>query len=225
MHQSLQTDGRSVADHLTLDCQLFQAVEDGSSRHAFRIWEAPRPAVVLGRSNDTAAHVVEDACRADSVPVVRRFSGGGSVVLGPGCLNYAVALSLVSHPLLRDVRRSFDVILDWIAGALDLPGLTRAGTDLTLRNRKIAGSAQRRGRTALLHHGTLLYAFDAAVAERYLRHPPRQPSYREGRSHGDFLSNLPLPREVVLDRLENALSTIESAGAAGCVPAEVGIRS
>ena len=77
--------------------------------------------------------MILDACRDDGVPVLRRFSGGGAVVLGPGCLNYAVALSLVSRPELADVAASFQFILGRIVAALDVPGLSIAGeTDLAL---------------------------------------------------------------------------------------------
>jgi len=70
-----------------------------------------------------------------------------------------------------------------------------------LNGRKVSGSAQRRGRRALLHHGTLLYDFDPALAVRYLKEPSRQPAYRARRSHGEFLGNLPLTGEEVRARL------------------------
>jgi lipoate---protein ligase len=149
--------------------------------------------------------VSEDACRADGIPVLARDSGGGTVVLGAGCLNYALAVSLVSRPALVDVTASFRIVLETIASALGVPGLVRCGTDLALDGRKVGGSAQRRGRRALLHHGTLLFAFDAALATRYLREPDRQPAYRQRRCHEAFLTNLPLAETELRTRLECAL--------------------
>ena len=61
--------------------------------------------------------------------------------------------------------------------------------------RKVSGNAQRRGRRALLHHGTLLYDFDPGLAARYLKEPIRRPAYRSGRCHADFIGNLPLSAE------------------------------
>src|SRR5262249_36514773 len=79
----------------------------------------------------------------------------------------------------------------------------RAGiSDLALGGRKFSGNAQQRKRGHLLHHGTLLYAFDVGRIARYLRLPPRQPEYRAGRSHRDFLRNLTLPREELKCRLQ-----------------------
>ena len=129
------------------------------------------------------------------------------MILGAGCLNYALALSLVSRPDLADVAMSFRVILDAIATALGVPGLVRNGTDLSLGGRKVGGSAQRRGRRALLHHGTLLHSFDARLAARYLREPDRQPAWRQGRCHADFLGNLPLDETELRTRLERALAS------------------
>ena len=64
-------------------------------------------------------------------------------------------------------------------------------SDLALNDRKFSGNAQQRKRTHLLHHGTLLYAFATEPLARYLKPPPRQPAYRAGRSHADFVTNLP----------------------------------
>lgn len=182
-----------VRENVALDAALFEALDAGVRDEALRVWEAPRPAVVVGRFGSVEREVIEPACRTDQVPVVRRISGGGAVVIGPGCLNYSLILSLDDRPELREVARSYDLVLGWVAEALGVPGLRRAGaSDLALHDRKIGGSAQRRGRRALLHHGTVLYAFDAAAMERYLKPPPRQPAYRAHRPHAAFVTNAPI---------------------------------
>ena len=102
-------------------------------------------------------------------------------------------------------RASFQFILGRIAAALDIPGLSVAGeTDLALGLRKVSGNAQRRGRRALLHHGTLLYGFDPGLVSRYLKEPVRQPAYRAARRHAEFLGVLPLSAEAIRTRLEGA---------------------
>lgn len=184
--------------NIALDATLFSAVERGEGDETLRFWEAPRPAVIVGWFGDVAAEVEEHACRADGIPVIRRISGGGAVIVGAGCLNYSLVLSLDARPELRDVGRSYTVVLGWVAEALATPGLIMAGaSDLALCDRKVAGSAQRRGRRALLHHGSVLYAFEVPVMERYLKHPPRQPAYRAERRHSAFVTNAPIePRRV-----------------------------
>lgn len=194
----------SAREQLSKDYALFHATEEGCGGETLRFWEAITPVVVLGRSSRVSDDVHEDACAADGVPIIRRFTGGGTVVLGPGSLTYALVLSLVSRPELADVRASFAFILERIAAALRPLDLEIAYADLTLGGCKVGGHAQRRGRFTLFHHGTLLYAFDASLAGRYLRMPTRQPAYRAGRSHREFLANLPLSVETIRARLRQA---------------------
>ena len=143
-----------VEDNLALDSACFQSLENGAGADALHIWESPVPVVVLGRSN-SVTEVASEACAADGVAILRRDSGGGAVLLGPGCLCYSVLLSLDRHPTLRDVRLSYKLILGVLIDALAVPGLTIRGiSDLAIGERKVSGNSQRRSSRALLHHGT-----------------------------------------------------------------------
>jgi lipoate-protein ligase A len=64
-------------------------------------------------------------------------------------------------------------------------------SDLTIRDHKFSGNSLRCKRDHLLYHGTILYGFPLENVARYLRTPPREPEYRAGRSHAEFLSNVP----------------------------------
>jgi lipoate-protein ligase A len=181
---------------------LFEAAERDGTGAIFLLWEVRRPVVVLGHTG-TVEEVFEPACALDDVPILRRRTGGGSVVLGPGCLNYGLIISLVSHPALRDVSASYRFILQRIVQAVGVPGLTIEGSaDLVFRGRKVSGNAQRRGQRTLIHHGTLLYDFDAGLAAKYLREPVRHPEYRARRTHAEFLGNLPVSAPDLRTRLE-----------------------
>jgi lipoate-protein ligase A len=182
----------SVTEGLTRERELHELAEREHGEFLW-IWEAPVYAVVLGRSCNEALDVDEDACRTARMPIVRRESGGGTVLLGPGCLNYTLILSCERRPQLRDVTASYGMILDSIVAALAIG--RREGTDLTLESRKFGGSAQRRSRSSVLHHGTILYDFDMDAASKFLREPKRQPPHRQGRSHSEFLTNVPLPSD------------------------------
>src|SRR5437867_9133091 len=198
MHQYGKEEDLTPEVHLEREWQLFQRIESGTTGHLYRTWETAQPVVVVGRSLSIADHVNQEACRKDSVPILRRFSGGGAVVLGPGCLNYALGFSFVSCPGLIDVAASYRTILGRLAETLSVAGLAiGGGTDLVLNGRKVSGNAQRRGRRALIHHGTLLYAFDAGLDARYLKEPRRQPAYRASRGHLEFIGNLPLSRNLL----------------------------
>jgi lipoate-protein ligase A len=210
MHQNRrETRGRAPSlgpeAELQRDWAWFEALEAALMPPRCRSWETAQPAVVIGRHGVLENEIICDNCRADRVEISRRFSGGGAVVLASGCLNYTVGLSLTSRPELADVERSFQFVLGTIVEALGLPGLSIAGaSDLVMNGRKVSGNAQRRGRVALLHHGTLLYRFDGSLAAKYLKEPVRRPAYRGGRRHAEFLGNIPLPLESLEARLQKA---------------------
>ena len=168
------------------------------------IWESAWPAVVLPRHGDPDTWVRVQACAARKVPLLHRESGGGAVVVGPGCLNIALVLSLDGRPWLADVELSYEWLLGRLAGVLAVGGIAIRSTDLAIHDRKFAGHAQRRRRSALLHHGVLLYdsaGFDLDLVDALLREPPRRPTWRGNRTHREFLTSAPLARDAIVRRL------------------------
>jgi lipoate-protein ligase A len=197
----------TMGENLALDEALLLEAENDAGGEILRVWEWPPLAVVLGAGCWLAQDVDETACLADGVPILRRTSGGGTVLLGSGCLLYSLILSYERSPALRDISTSYGYILNRVRAALDgvLPAIELAGTsDLAAEGRKFSGNAQQRKRDYLLHHGTLLYAFDRDLVNRYLRLPERQPEYRNQRDHAAFLMNLSVPARELIRRLRDA---------------------
>jgi lipoate---protein ligase len=216
LHLTLPTP----AENLALDEALLEwAEEECPDREFLRLWESPQPMVVVGRSSRVQTEVNEPACRQKRIPILRRSSGGAAIVAGAGCLMYAVVLNHQSRPELRDIGRAHAYVLDRIAASFgrltaQVGVIARAGTsDLVFCDRapstprKFSGNSLRVKRTHLLYHGTLLYAFDLALIESYLRLPPRQPNYRNARTHRDFLTNVPATRQQLMDAIETAWPT------------------
>ena len=193
--------------NLALDEALLQEAEDHDLPAAVRLWELPSHAVVLGASGRTSEDVNQDHCQIDAVPLGRRSSGGGTVVIGPGALNVAVVLPLSTAPGLQAVDIAQRFVLSRLAeGLRDLHHLdvkVLGSGDLVLDNRKFAGSAQRRLKKFFLVHSSLLYNFNLPLITRYTHLPRRQPSYREGRDHDSFVTNLPLPRHSLVHTIRH----------------------
>jgi lipoate-protein ligase A len=171
---------------------LAEAADDG--RETLRLWEFPRPVVVVGRSSRVAAEVRVEACRQLGVPILRRTSGGAAIVAGPGCLMYSLVLGYRFRPALRAVGAAHQSVLGTLAAALAplTPGIRCRGiSDLAIGETKVSGNSVRARRGHLLYHGTLLYDFQLELIERLLAMPPRQPGYRQGRPHEGFVGNLP----------------------------------
>jgi lipoate---protein ligase len=192
-------------ENLALDEALLdEAEEGGAPRETLRLWEPAAPLVVLGRSSRVEVEVREATCRERRVSILRRTSGGAAIVTGPGCLMYAVVLSLQLRPALRDIDLAHRSVLAAIVAGLGSRGIAaeRRGTsDLTLGDRKFSGNSLRVRREHLLYHGTLLYNFPLELITDCLGTPPRQPTYRAGRPHEAFVANLPL----TADELRRAL--------------------
>jgi lipoate-protein ligase A len=197
----------SLEQNLALDEALLLEAEAGTGSEILRFWEWERPAVVLGAASRFAAEVFEPACLADGVQIARRASGGGTVLLGPGCLCYSLVLPYRRSRNLEGVRNSYRYILGTVGEALVAlaPDVQMAGiSDLAAAGRKFSGNSQARKRAHLLHHGTLLYAFDADCAARYLPMPARRPDYRGNRTHSAFLTNVPVTAEILKNRIRSA---------------------
>nr|WP_303652726.1 lipoate--protein ligase family protein [Paludisphaera mucosa] len=174
-----------------------------------RLWEQADFAVVLGSSRRLADEVDIGRCREDGVAVARRTSGGGTVLIGPGALNATVVLPMDYAPELVTVDGAQAYVLGRVADALRERGPAvevRGSGDLTVAGRKFSGSAQRRLRRRLMVHATILYDFPIARIARYLRIPGRQPDYRGGRTHEDFLMNLALGRRILIESIRSAWS-------------------
>ena len=198
------------AANLALDESLLLDAETAGGGEVLRCWEWPTPVVVLGSGCKLADDVNENVCVADGVPILRRSSGGGTVLWNRGCLLYTLILSCERAPELTQIGSSYRYILGRVAAALGLDEVRQEGiSDLAIGDRKFSGNAQQRKRSFLLHHGTLLYDFDRSLVARYLRPPPRQPDYRGQRPHEDFLCNVPLTAEAMKRQLRGVWEAAE----------------
>jgi lipoate-protein ligase A len=66
----------------------------------------------------------------------------------------------------------------------------RGVSDLCNGDRKLAGSSLRLWAGRVLYQVSVLVDVDVSLIERYLALPSRQPDYRAGRSHRDFVVTL-----------------------------------
>lgn len=203
------------AENLACDEALLDLAESGQIGELLRVWEPQTYFVVVGYSNQVSREVNLAACNARAIPVYRRCSGGGAVVLGPGCLNYTLILQLNAR-MLRTVTDTNRFVMERNCAAIsallremnpqDAP-LTvgvRGATDLVVGDKKFSGNAQRRRKQYALFHGTFLLNFDIGLVEELLFMPSRQPFYRQNRAHVEFMTNLNLPSETVKGALRTA---------------------
>ncbi|MCE9597256.1 MAG: lipoate--protein ligase family protein [Spirochaetia bacterium] len=186
-----------------------------------RLWMGA-PAICLGRTDDVhknaPVQLMEDEPTAhksiwkNRISLMRRASGGGTVLHGPGNWNYSIFLSLEQFPEVYPVKQSYELFLGMVTRALsDQVAVRSAGqSDLVVKTavgtKKISGNSQFRKHGICAHHGTLLA--DPGLIEsisNLLPHPPKEPDYRSHRKHSDFLGSL--PSDFSIDRFFGALVT------------------
>lgn len=200
----------SPAENLACDEALLDWAESGAGHETLRFWESPVYFVVVGYANKVVTEVNVPVCEARKIPVLRRCSGGGTVVQGPGCLNYSLVLPITGNGPLHSIAVANQFIMRRnraaIESVLNKPVAIRGHTDLATGELKFSGNSQRRRQHFLLFHGTLLLNFDLALIGDLLRMPSKQPHYRENREHGNFLTNLNLAAEEMKTAVKKAWS-------------------
>ncbi|OGQ75072.1 MAG: hypothetical protein A3G94_05170 [Deltaproteobacteria bacterium RIFCSPLOWO2_12_FULL_60_16] len=184
-----------------------------SSDEILRFWQPPDYFVVLGHSSKIDSDIDVPSCQANRIPIFRRCSGGGTVLQGPGCLDYSLILRIDHRGPLQGISQTNSFVLESLKRALEPligPGVEIQGqSDLAFGTRKFSGNAQYRKRRFLLFHGTFLLDFDIPLMDRLLAIPSKQPPYRQNRSHGDFVTNLHLPPGRVKEALKQAWGAAE----------------
>lgn len=147
------------------------------------IHEVARPALVLGSTQDDSV-VDRDACRAAGVEVVRRRSGGGSVLLVPGEVVWVdLILPAGASGWSDDVHRPMVWFGKGLAAAFESLGVTTAvhggamrstpwsrlvcfdglgAGELTVDGAKLVGISQRRTRAAARLQACWYTRYDAS---------------------------------------------------------------
>ena len=188
-------------ENLACDEALLDLCEAGDSDELLRLWALPRHCVVLGYANRAATEVNLSLCRELNIPVLRRCTGGGTVLQGPGVVNYSLIVRTDESGPFHSIAATNRFILerhrDTLAKLVQATVEWRGQTDLAIGGLKCAGNAQRRRRRFLLFHGSFLLRLDIGLLGNILPQPSQQPDYRLNRSHSDFLVNLNLPDHLL----------------------------
>lgn len=175
---------------MSIDIPILKYVLDGGSS-AFCVWEPKFSLVVIGRGGSEDLEVKTDNCLKDGVPVFRRKTGGGTVVLMPGVLVFSLAKRVGKDLVIREYAEQVNnQVMKFLSGRGIKDLSVRGISDICVGNKKIMGSGMFRRKKILFFQGSILVDPDISLMDRYLKTPPKQPDYRENRGHADFTSTL-----------------------------------
>ncbi|MES2344425.1 MAG: lipoate--protein ligase family protein [Chlamydiota bacterium] len=177
------------------DCPIFEQLQMeeallcSDDRNFCIINEGSSPAIVMGISGKPELLIHKETLDANPIPVIKRFSGGGTVIVDENTLFVTFVFAKSSHsfaaypePIMRWTE---EIYKDVFA----LPEFALRENDYVIGERKCGGNAQYIKKQRWLHHTSFLFNFDPHRMD-YLLHPPKTPNYRAGRKHSDFLCTL-----------------------------------
>ena len=200
----------------TVDVRRNLAIEEAifwsNQSVTVRLWENQR-SVIIGRGQYAQFETDLDYCMANKIPVVRRFTGGGTVYNGPGDVNWSFFVtSAVESGMVRferGVREIFRMASAVVVAALKRLGiiawLDEPNRILTAEG-KVSGMAAFLTRDRLLCHGTLL--LNADLVEAQLLTKPRElpVESRYVRSRPAGMANLGVEADAFAKALGEVLS-------------------
>lgn len=189
--------------------QLEEALLRADEGNWCLINEGSSKAIVMGISGQSEQLVNKNILQKKPIPVIRRFSGGGTVVVDKD----THFVTFIANSEQLQVPPCPQKILQWTEN-LYKPlfkglGFQVRENDYVLGDQKFGGNAQYMRKNRWLHHTSLLWDFQDESMD-YLTIPPRMPQYRQKRAHLDFLcrlsDHLPDPSLINL-HIKNTLKT------------------
>lgn len=187
--------------------QLEEALLRSDDRNWCIINSDADPSIVMGISGKVELLLNQPLIREYPIPIIRRFSGGGTVVIDPN----TVFVTWIFNTNDLGVPCCPQKILEWtgnVYGPL-FGQFTIRENDYVFGGKKFGGNAQYLCKNRWLHHTSFLWDYDPKRMQ-YLLFPPKTPSYRKNRCHEEFLCTLKerMPcRKQFIQHLLRACST------------------
>ena len=160
----------------------------------FRVFEPRDTRIVIGRNQDPTREIHVAAANKAGVPIHRRVTGGGTVILAPGTIVVAIRL--------RQEQVGVDCYFANINKAL-IAGLQRCAVtdaacfghgdlaiDVDGQIKKVLGASLRQSQGAVYYLGVFMVTDQLPAMEQLLPMPSKQPDYRGDRSHAAFCTHL-----------------------------------
>lgn len=175
-----------VSEYNLPDIQLMN-----ESTNKFLLWIPSKSYIVLGASNNAKDAVIEEPTLRDNITVLKRRTGGQTVMLTPNNLIISAVITDESVMKPKDVFNRFNEhIIGAIAKNHTVEFSTRGISDIAMGEKKIMGSSMYRGKGKLFYHAVLNFSEPSTTFQKYLKHPSNEPDYRKGRMHHEFVTSL-----------------------------------
>ena len=169
--------------------QLEEALLRTESRNFCIVNHGSPRAIVMGISGQTESLLDQEKVQKDQIPVIRRFSGGGTVIVDEETLFITFIFSKDAIEVTPFPESIFRWSEDLYVKAWGIPGFALRENDYVIQDKKCGGNAQYIKKDRWLHHTSFLWNYRKENM-KYLLLPAKRPKYREDRDHHEFLCSL-----------------------------------
>jgi lipoate-protein ligase A len=150
----IKSESNDAFFNLALEEYLINNYDD-----EFFIIAVNEPSIVIGVNQNTMDEINALYVKQNSVKVVRRLSGGGTVFQDQGNLNF----SFIFHDKgeeITDFSRVTSIIVDFLKEKLNISSEFKGRNDILITDKKFSGHARLKINNKILHHGTLLFSLN-----------------------------------------------------------------
>ncbi len=172
--------------------------------------------VVLGCSNKVNISVNEDNIIKDNIPLFKRPTGGEAIYLSSNSLIISIVKGFGKRPSPKQFFKMYTNLIIKALNSLGIKGLSWEGTsDICINKKKILGSGIYISKNCIFYHAVLNLNESPEIIAKYLKHPPREPHYRQHRSHRDFITSIAkegysFSYRDIINQLELNLNTLNA---------------
>jgi lipoate-protein ligase A len=125
------------------------------------------PSVIIGKHQVAHMEVNTKFVAENSIPVIRRISGGGTVFHDQGNLNFTFIRRCETGKQV-DFRKYTRPVIDFLV-SLGIQARFEGKSDIKIAGFKISGNAEHVHRNRVLHHGTLLFSSSLEMLKNSIR--------------------------------------------------------
>lgn len=179
----IRNDGVSDGFGLAADETLAQRVGEGKSLPTLRLYTYSSHCALVGRFQNVENELHVDYCRSAGIPVNRRPTGGGAIIMGQDQLGIALMIPGRGEDSYRLARELMARFSEGITNAFKQLGIRASFSrknDIEVNGRKIVGLGIHRASSGgLLFHGSVLVDLNVPLMLKVLKTPFEKISDKE----------------------------------------------